>query len=759
LAVLFVKHPVPYLQAQKNERDPAVKIHVIAKLEHARKRGYIGVGLVSSLTSFFAVPKGTDDIRMVYDASKSGLNESIWVPRFPLPTMVNHLRAVERGTYMADLDVAEMFLNLNLHQQLQEGCGVDLTHFCGQPEKGKLTVHERWTRAAMGLRSSPYQAVQAMTFAEEVILGDHLDETNPFRWSRVRLNLPGQASYDPSLPWVSKVRATHQPGGREVIASDVFIYVDDVRITGPTELEGWAAAKRVSSVLSYLGIQDAARKRREPRQDPGAWAGAVLRTDGDAPAVEVSMEKWMKTKSLIAELVEMLQVSPDRLPLLRLLQIRGFLLYVTRTYRYMTPHLKGLHLTIDSWREGRDSEGWRASGAELGVHAALGRGNGVEDRQLYGQGAHGFRANSPEWVKSVPRLWGDVSALVRLTSDDLPPSLAVRCRGMAAVYYGFGDASGKAFGSTFQVDNNIRYRYGQWCSAIQEESSNYKELGNLVSALGEAVDDDTLKECEVFLFTDNSTAEGAYYKGNSSSRKLFELVLQLRQCAMSAGLLLHVIHVSGKRMIAQGTDGLSRGDHTEGVMQGKAMIEFIPLHLTAFERSPELKDWIAQSFGDMNHVFLEPEDWFSTGHQDGNFIWAPPPAAADVVVEQLGKARHKRPQNLHLIVVPRLMTGYWRRAMARECDGCFEIRLGFDLWPHAEFEPLIIFVCCSFRSDCPSALHQGTFDEASGGEVTQLEVLLRELRSPWLWEEPAGRSRDFLRELLIQAGSVGSLSE
>jgi hypothetical protein len=93
-------------------------------------------------------------------------------------------------------------------------------------------------------------------------------------------------------------------------------------------------------------------------------------------------------------------------------------------------------------------------------------------------------------------------------------------------------------------------------------------------------------------------------------------------------------------MIAQGTDGLSRGDqHTEGVMQGRAMIEYIPLHLSAFERSPRLKDWFSSSFGEMDHTFLQPQGWFDTGHrQDGNFIWAPPPAAADVVVEQLGKA-------------------------------------------------------------------------------------------------------------------------
>lgn len=43
----------------------------------------------------------------------------------------------------------------------------------------------------------------------------------------------------------------------------------------------------------------------------------------------------------------------------RLEQIRGFMNYVSRTYRWVVPYIKGLHLTIDSRREVRDSEGWK----------------------------------------------------------------------------------------------------------------------------------------------------------------------------------------------------------------------------------------------------------------------------------------------------------------------------------------------------------------------------------------------------------------
>jgi hypothetical protein len=59
---------------------------MVKKIGKVRKRRFIASGPIESLTSFFAVPKGLDNICMVYDGTKSGLNDVIWVPRFPLPT-------------------------------------------------------------------------------------------------------------------------------------------------------------------------------------------------------------------------------------------------------------------------------------------------------------------------------------------------------------------------------------------------------------------------------------------------------------------------------------------------------------------------------------------------------------------------------------------------------------------------------------------------------------------------------------------------
>jgi hypothetical protein len=225
--VYFQHQPPHYRQAKRDVSNKAVKAKIIAKLAKVRKKGYIAPGLVESLTAFFGVPKGEDDIRLVYAGSVGGLNLTIWVPLFFLPTIRTHLRAVDENTYMADVDIGEMFLNFILHKDLRALAGVDLSRYFPDEKDGPLW--EAWMRAVMGLRSSPFQCVQAMGIAEEVIRGDPDDPNNVFRWDSVELNLPGSEDYNPSKPWVAKY---HMEDG--CIAADLFIFVDDLRPTGPS---------------------------------------------------------------------------------------------------------------------------------------------------------------------------------------------------------------------------------------------------------------------------------------------------------------------------------------------------------------------------------------------------------------------------------------------------------------------------------------------------------------------------------------------
>jgi hypothetical protein len=97
----------------------------------------------------------------------------------------------------------------------------------------------------------------------------------------------------------------------------------------------------------------------------------------------VSQEKWDRTKALIQELSDLLANPP--LPLHRLLQIRGFLIYVVRTYKWLNPYIKGLHLTIDSWRPGRADNGFKLKGRELKQAMASWKSNKELDFGLCGR--------------------------------------------------------------------------------------------------------------------------------------------------------------------------------------------------------------------------------------------------------------------------------------------------------------------------------------------------------------------------------------
>jgi hypothetical protein len=112
---------------------------------------------------------------------------------------------------------------------------------------------------------------------------------------------------------------------------------------------------------------------------------------------------------------------------------------------------------------------------------------------------------------------------------------------------------------------------------------------------------------------------------------------------MSGSIRIHMVHVPGGRIISQGTDGLSQGDFTEGVMSGACMLQFVPLNRSAVDCQPQLLDWVTQWAPTLNFIHLQPDDWFDRGQgvlpgvrdihgmwcpvemRGGCFLWTPPP--------------------------------------------------------------------------------------------------------------------------------------
>jgi len=93
--------------------------------------------------------------------------------------------------------------------------------------------------------------------------------------------------------------------------------------------------------------------------------------------------------------------------------------------------------------------------------------------------------------------------------------------------YCFEDDYKAGFGASLARKGGINYKLGFWGKDKAENLSNWSELQNLVDTLWEESQDSGLKGVEVFLITNNSTAEGVFLNGSWKSRKLFELVLKL----------------------------------------------------------------------------------------------------------------------------------------------------------------------------------------------------------------------------------------
>jgi hypothetical protein len=236
------------------------------------------------------------------------------------------------------------------------------------------------------------------------------------------------------------------------------------------------------------------------------WAGAVVHVveeKGVCVCVLTSDEKWAKMKDILAKWMATVSEGTENLDHKQLLSDQGFLVYVTRAYPPMIPYMKGFHLTAEMWRGNRDAEGWKLPARQCDDPIPTTSSDSFremdEDEAAAG---HALRksfgpvhphAPSDGKTQAAPRLLEDLKALLLLTNSRSPPLRVVRPKRMVQVFYGFGDASGKGRGSTLQGFKTIQHpsgavgpsddilnKVGVWSTTIEEESSNYRELANLV---------------------------------------------------------------------------------------------------------------------------------------------------------------------------------------------------------------------------------------------------------------------------------------
>lgn len=267
----------------------------------------------------------------------------------------------------------------------------------------------------MGLRPSPYWSVQFYYWGEEFARGDPSEPTNPMRYDRIRLNLPGTADYDPKWPKVMKW--VDDPGDT---AGDVVTFIDDVRMTGHSKENCHQVHRQFSSRVQWLGMQDAPRKFRPPSQTKaGAWTGTIFKIEPDTTSKSVSQEKWEKGKAIVERLDGLCRIAEEGRPLLNRKDLEketGFLNHLAMTFDVIFPYLKGFYLTLNSWRSHRDEGDWKVSEKRWRkmLMLQLNLGKITEQEWEHWGEDKDEEINAPVQVRGSPSFQVDVSALASI---------------------------------------------------------------------------------------------------------------------------------------------------------------------------------------------------------------------------------------------------------------------------------------------------------------------------------------------------------
>jgi hypothetical protein len=142
---------------------------------------------------------------------------------------------------------------------------------------------------------------------------------------------------------------------------------------------------------------------------------------------------------------------------------------------------------------------------------------------------------------------------------------------------------------------------GNWTRSETDCGSNWREAYNLARVFLNEIRAGSLDGKEVWMATDNLVWALIANKGMSKRKGLSDIVRDIKIECRKHEVFWHPFHVSGKRMIKIGFDGLSRGDFDSGVMLGQDIRSLVPLGMSAvgFEGNQIitwLKSWMGNDY-------------------------------------------------------------------------------------------------------------------------------------------------------------------
>ena len=458
---------------------------------------------IHSTTPLFALPKPGQpgQWRIIADMKKGGQNTTVCSEPVYLNRPLHILDQLYHDGWSAVVDASKFFYQFATRPEDYPYLG--LIH----PVTGKMYY---WASLPMGAGNSPACGCRhGLAFLRlvrrQLVAGSKLNT-----W---QCTLTG-GDYDPKLGHGFVLTA---PEGGPAVR--IWAHVDDFLIHGPTVQATQWALRIFMDIAIQVGLLCHPHKLIPPTQVP-KYTGFIFDTRG-VPTLRIPTDKRERALAMVQHLLD----KPNGVSCLALAVVVG---------------------TLESLSDATPS---RLGHTHLRSAYSIIHPDGAPplDTKYYG-----FVDLTQECARSL-RWWELI-----LHQDVCRPARRNRSATLVPTY---GDGSGTGTGGTIQLpDAPLQMWMGQWSPHVFSYSSNWKELNTLNLTLTQLEHTPhAIRETTVFYFTDNIVTYFICNAGSSTNPILHSLVESILLRALRLRCDLHVIHVPGKLLIHQGTDGLSRG--------------------------------------------------------------------------------------------------------------------------------------------------------------------------------------------------------
>lgn len=569
--------------------------------------------VVLTTTPLFVLPKPGQpgQWRVIANMLEGGQNACSGNDPVYLNRPLHILEQMYTGGWTAVVDASKFFYQFDTHKDDYPHLG--MIH----PTTGKMYV---WGSLPMGARNSPSCAGRY-----GLALLRRIHDTFESNRGKIDANCwwtgLSQTGYDPKLGYGYVL---HRKDGQPAVR--FWVHVDDFAIHGPTLAATEEALRFFLDAAVDVGMLCHPRKLYPPSQTP-LYTGFIFDTRS-TPTLRVPTPKREKALAMVEYVLN--QPVGSEISRLVLSVVSG---------------------VLESLSE--------ATPARLG-HTYLRRVYNLvhEPDQPLGRERYYTKAAITQHVKDDLQWWKLI-----LEHDLCRPARGHRAGTLIPT---FGDGSGTGTGGTIEVPGTEMSMWmGQWAPLTRNRTSNWKELKTLMLTLQEiaVAHPDEVAGSTLFYFTDNTPTYYVSAAGSSPSPGLHEQVEQIRHLELALDCRLQVVHIPGKAIIEQGTDGLSRGVWISEWHRGKDPRELTESIFRPTPVQPHLITQTCQQLGWNPHA-CRISDWRDPlqGHQMMHRYSChfPPPELARQAIIFFLEAWVESPLDTGAIFfVPRVLSAFW----------------------------------------------------------------------------------------------------